>query len=53
MGPISVSNGAVLLWLGQRRPAPTWEVMSGYVQRELRRRFLEEALPRASVSYSL
>ncbi|MEY2786835.1 MAG: hypothetical protein RL277_3047 [Planctomycetota bacterium] len=53
VGPISVSNGAVLLWLGQRRPAPTWEVMSGYVQRELRRRFLEEALPRASVSYSL
>jgi hypothetical protein len=53
VGPISVSNGAVLLWLGPRRPAPTWEVMSGYVQRELRRRFLEEALPRASVSYSL
>jgi hypothetical protein len=53
VGPISVSNGAVLLWLGPRRPAPTWEVMSGYVQRELRRRFLEEALPRASLSYSL
>lgn len=53
VGPISVSTGAVLLWLGPRHPAPTWEVMSGYVQRELRRRFLEEALARASVSYSL
>jgi hypothetical protein len=27
--------------------------MAGYVQRELRRRFIEEALPRDSVTYNL
>lgn len=53
LGPLRTSTGSVLLWLGPRRPAPTWEVMAGYVQRELRQRFLEEALPRASVTYSL
>ena len=51
-GPLRTSTGCVLLWLGPRRSAPTWELMAGYVQRELRRRFLEEALPRASVIYS-
>lgn len=53
LGPLRTSTGCMLLWLGPRRPAPTWEVMAGYVQRELRQRFLEEALPRASVTYSL
>ncbi len=53
VGPLRTPTGCVLLWLGPRRAAPTWEVMAGYVQRELRQRFLEEALPRASVTYSL
>ncbi len=53
VGPLRTSTGCVLLWLGPRRPAPTWDIMAGYVQRELRRRFLEEVLPRDSVTYNL
>lgn len=53
VGPLRTPTGCVLLWLGPRRPAPTWDVMAGFVQRELRRRFLEEALPRESVTYNL
>jgi hypothetical protein len=53
VGPLRTPTGCVLLWLGPRRGAPTWEVMAGYVQRELRRRFLEEALPRESLIYNL
>lgn len=53
VGPLRTPTGCVLLWLGARRPAPAWETMAGYVQRELRRRFLEEALPRESVTYNL
>jgi hypothetical protein len=51
VGPLRTPTGSVLLWLGPRRPAPTWEVMAGYVQRELRTRFLQEALPRENVTY--
>jgi hypothetical protein len=53
VGPLRTPTGCVLLWLGPRRPAPTWEYMSGYVQVELRRRFLQEVLPRESLSYNL
>jgi transcriptional regulator with XRE-family HTH domain len=53
VGPLRTPTGCVLLWLGPRRPAPPWETMAGYVQRELRRRFLEEALPHDSVTYNL
>ena len=53
VGPLRTSTGCVLLWLGPRRAAPTWEVMAGYVQRELRQRFLDEALPAESVTYNL
>ena len=48
-GPLRTPTGSVLLWFGPRRAAPTWEVMSQQVQRELRRRFLEDVLPRANV----
>jgi hypothetical protein len=37
------------LYIGATRPAPGWDVMRAEVHRELRRRFLEEALPRESV----
>jgi transcriptional regulator with XRE-family HTH domain len=53
VGPVRTPTGCVLLWLGPRRAAPTWDVMAGYVQRELRTRFFEEALPRDSVTYNL
>lgn len=50
LGPLRVQGGVVLVLLGARRPAPTWEVMSAHVQREMRRRFLDELLPRGSVA---
>jgi hypothetical protein len=49
VGPVLLPGGAALLWIGATRPAPGWDVMRGEVHRELRRRFLEECLPRASV----
>jgi hypothetical protein len=49
LGPIRIQGGALLLCLGERFPAPTWEVMSGKVAGELRRRMLDEVLPRAAV----
>jgi len=49
LGPLRFSGGALLVALGQRRPAPTWEQMSEFVRGELRRRFLVELLPPDSV----
>jgi hypothetical protein len=49
-GPLRVSNGCVLLWFGSRRPAPSWDAMAANVQRELRRRFVDEVLPRSALS---
>lgn len=48
-GPVRLSTGCVLLWFESRRPAPAWEVMAQHVHRELRRRFVEEVLPRAGL----
>jgi len=49
VGPMRLSTGSALLWLGERRPAPTWDTMSAHVHRELRKRFLDEVLPRTSL----
>ena len=49
IGPVRNKSGAVLLWLGDRRPAPTWNEMKENVHRDLRRVFLEEVLPKSSV----
>ncbi|MEM9381959.1 MAG: hypothetical protein AAGB93_18530 [Planctomycetota bacterium] len=49
VGPIRLDNGVVLTMLSNRRPAPTWDGMRDNVHREMRRRFLEETLPRTSV----
>ncbi len=48
-GPLRLPNGVCLVWIGRRRPLPTWQVMSGYVKAELRRRFVEDVLPRSAV----
>lgn len=48
-GPVRLPNGMALLWLGARRGVPSWEQMAWFVQRELRQRFLDEALPRAKM----
>lgn len=49
LGPVRLQGGCVLVQLGERRPAPTWDEMSAHVHRELRRRFLAERLPPDSV----
>jgi len=49
VGPLRLANGSCLLWVGRRRPKPSWDVMSAYVRAELRRRFVEDVLPRAAV----
>jgi len=50
-GPARLSNpsGVVLLWVGERRPAPGWDEMRGQVHNELRRRFIEECLQKKDV----
>jgi parvulin-like peptidyl-prolyl isomerase len=49
VGPVRLNNGAALLWVGARRPAPGWETMRAAVHGELRRRFLEDCLRRDCV----
>lgn len=49
VGPVRVPNGCVLLWFGLRRPAPAWDTMAHHVRTELRRRFVEEVLPRSAL----
>jgi hypothetical protein len=49
VGPVRLANGCVLLWLGLRRPAPSWDGMAAQVHRELRKRFIDEVLPKASM----
>lgn len=49
VGPVHVQGGSCLLWVGLRRPAPGWEEMSANVHRELRKRFLDDALTREGV----
>ena len=48
-GPLRIGPGVVLAWIGDLRQAPEWPVMREHVSNELRRRFLEEALPKESV----
>jgi hypothetical protein len=35
--------------LGARRPVPSWSDMVRYLRRELRQRFLDDALPRTKM----
>jgi hypothetical protein len=50
-GPVRITSpsGAVLVWVGGRRPAPGWDEMRARVHNELRRRFLDECLLRKDV----
>lgn len=50
LGPVRMTNGAVLAMLGERTPAPTWAEMKLNVHQELRRRFMEETLARDEVA---
>jgi hypothetical protein len=46
VGPVRLANGVLLAWVGARRPAPGWDVMSQHVHNDLRRRFMDECLLR-------
>lgn len=50
VGPLRSPTGCMLLWLGERRPGASWDTMQKHVHRELRRRFVEEVLPRARLT---
>ncbi|HKX46537.1 MAG TPA: peptidylprolyl isomerase, partial [Planctomycetota bacterium] len=51
-GPHRVENGALLVWISERRPSPDWAGMEPHVHRELRRRFLRSTLaPEDLVTY--
>ncbi len=49
LGPMRLSDGVALLWLAELREAPSWQIMKGHVRHELRRRLLEDVLPRESM----
>lgn len=49
LGPLRIQGGCVLVCIGVLHRAPVWEDMAEHVHRELRRRFLEDTLPRGSV----
>jgi hypothetical protein len=50
VGPVRSSGGVLLVWVGERRPAPPWETMASQVHRELRKRVMDEALVPADVN---
>ncbi len=49
VGPVRLDAGCALLWASGRRASPSWEEMAEHVHEELRRRFIEEIMPLASV----
>ena len=53
VGPVRLDSGCALLWASARRDSPSWEEMSERVHEELRRRFLEELMPKESVELLL
>jgi hypothetical protein len=50
IGPVRLQNGVALVWIGAKRPASGWNDMRRHVHRELRRRFLEDVLPKKDVT---
>ncbi len=46
VGPLRLDEGMALVWLGEARGAPSWDEMKSHVQNELRRRLIEDVLPR-------
>jgi hypothetical protein len=49
VGPVHLDTGSTMLWVSGIRESPSWEVMSEHVHEELRRRFMEDVMPRNSV----
>jgi hypothetical protein len=44
LGPLRLADGVALLWLGEARPAPSWETMKGHITTELKRRLIDDVL---------
>ena len=44
VGPVQTLVGSALIWIGDRRPAPTWDMMAVHVRSEQRREFVEQLL---------
>jgi hypothetical protein len=42
-------GGAALLWIGAQRPTPEWPELKLRVHGELRRRLIEELVPKRSL----
>jgi len=53
VGPVRLDTGSAMLWISGIRASPSWEVMSEHVHEELRRRFMEDVMPRNSVEVEL
>jgi hypothetical protein len=53
VGPVRLDSGAALLWVSELRATPSWEEMAEHVHEELRRRFVEELLPRGELELLL
>jgi hypothetical protein len=49
IGPLRVSGGCLVAWVGARRPAPSWDAMSRHVRGVLRQRFIDDVLEEADV----
>lgn len=47
IGPLRLPGGAAMLWLQERRASPGWDEMRARVHSELRRRLVNEVLPKA------
>lgn len=47
--PIRLPTGVGLLWLGERRPPPTWDTMAAHVHREMRKKVIDETLQKTAV----
>jgi hypothetical protein len=47
--PIRLPTGVALLWLGERRPPPTWDTMAAQVHREMRRKLVDDTLAKNAV----
>lgn len=48
-GPLEVSGGVALMWVGDAIPAPGWSDMAEVVESELQRRILNAALPEQGI----
>lgn len=49
IGPLVLPGGAALLWIGERRALPEWKDLSPRVHAELRRRLIDELVPKRSL----